>query len=744
MASPTGRDVPGTQSRRRAKLPQPQKALVLEAKTDRSRWRLKDDDSHHTWHYLAAPEAAQATPQTYAEKYFLNLPLGLPDLARPKKPLDAAMNGLEFFEKLQLPSGHWACEYGGPMFLVPGIVFTWYATKTPIPSAYATEIKNYIFARAHPDDGGWGLHCEGKSTVFGTSLNYATLRLIGVEAEHPAMVKARGTLHKLGGATHAPHWAKSWLAIIGIADWDIVNPVPPELWLLPDWMPFAPWRWWVHIRQVFLPMGYLYSKRWSAPETPLIRALREEMFVQPYADIKWARHRNSISAVDNDYPKTWLLNTANWLIVNVWNPYLRLNVIKDKAEAWSSQLVDMEDANTDFGDLAPVNAPMNALVCYARDGPDAYSVKRHIERLDEYMWMNRDGMLCNGTNGVQCWDTAFAIQAVFACGLEHQERWRRMLQQAHGYLDRQQIRQNCHDMDKCYRQVRKGGWPFSTGDQGYAVSDCISEALKSVILLQKKGGFAQLLDDRRIFDAIDTLLLYQNANGALSSYEARRGSEYLELLNAAEVFGRIMIEYDYTECTTACVTAVTLFNHYWPKYRADEIRVFIERATSWIKTVQRPDGSWYGNWGICFTYGTMFALESMASIGETYSNSSVSKAGCQFLLSKQRSDGGWSESYKACETMQYHEHPSGSLVVQTAWAVLGLLYAEYPHVEPLARAIGFLMKRQQANGEWLPEAIEGVFNKSCMITYPNYKFNFTLKALGMFARRYPEVEVEAA
>lgn len=41
-------------------------------------------------------------------------------------------------------------------------------------------------------------HIEGHSTVFGTGLNYTALRILGVPAEHPIMVKARGTLHKLG------------------------------------------------------------------------------------------------------------------------------------------------------------------------------------------------------------------------------------------------------------------------------------------------------------------------------------------------------------------------------------------------------------------------------------------------------------------------------------------------------------------------------------------------------------------
>lgn len=41
-------------------------------------------------------------------------------------------------------------------------------------------------------------HIEGHSTVFGTGLNYTALRILGVSAEHPIMVNARGTLHKLG------------------------------------------------------------------------------------------------------------------------------------------------------------------------------------------------------------------------------------------------------------------------------------------------------------------------------------------------------------------------------------------------------------------------------------------------------------------------------------------------------------------------------------------------------------------
>lgn len=67
--------------------------------------------------------------------------------------------------------------------------------------------------------------------------------------------------------------------------------------------------------------------------------------------------------------------------------------------------------------------------------------------------------------------------------------------------------------------------------------------------------------------------------------------------------------------------------------------------------------------------------------------------------------------------------------------------AEYPDVEPIKRGIRLLMSRQQENGEWLEEAIPGSFHGSCSFSYPNYKFAFTLRALGNFAAMYPEEKV---
>ncbi|EMC94222.1 hypothetical protein BAUCODRAFT_74539 [Baudoinia panamericana UAMH 10762] len=727
-------------------------SLIKDQKTDYSRWRLRDDRGRQTWHYLESAEELKNWPQTVADKYFLGLDTGLPELPRANTPLQAAENGLSFFSKLQLEPGNWGCEYGGPMFLLPGTIVTLYVTDLPLSQPEQAEVIRYIFSMQNVGsknggDGGWGLHIEGDSSVFGTAMNYTTLRLLGVSPDDSRMRQARNCLHGLGGALNGPHWAKFWLSLLGVMEWDVVNPVPPELWLLPDWTPISPWRWWIHMRQVFLPMGFIWSKRWVYPRAesdPLIKQLRQELFTLPHEEIAWPRYRNAISPIDNYNPKSWLLNLVNLLLVWIWIPFLRSDRIIERGERWAWKLIQIEDANSDYADLAPVNAPMNLLCCYIEEGAKAYSVKRHRERLQDFLWMTKDGLLECGTNGVQNWDTSFAIQAVVATGFATDPKNHQTLQKALNFLEDQQFLDHPTSAECGYRHVRRGAWGFSNRTQGYTVSDCTSEALKATLLLQTMPDptnpgeklFSQAIPDQRLRWAVDILLTMQNGDGACSSYEPTRGSERLELLNAAEVFGRIMVEYDYPECTTACVTALHLFRQHYPSYRADAINIFIMRAVQWIRSNQRADGSWYGSWGICFTYAGMFAIESLATQGETHANSERVRRACRFFLDRQNEDGGWGESYRSCETGKWCEHPEGSQVVQTAWVIIALLQAKFPERERIDKAVKLLMQRQQPNGEWLQEGIEGVFNKSCMISYPNYKFIFPIQALGMYARRY--------
>lgn len=53
-----------------------------------------------------------------------------------------------------------------------------------------------------------------------------------------------------------------------------------------------------YCRLVYMPMSYLYGKRFVGPITALIRSLREEMYNEPYEAINWNKARNTVAKVN--------------------------------------------------------------------------------------------------------------------------------------------------------------------------------------------------------------------------------------------------------------------------------------------------------------------------------------------------------------------------------------------------------------------------------------------------------------
>lgn len=93
--------------------------------------------------------------------------------------------------------------------------------------------------------------------------------------------------------------------------------------------------------------------------------------------------------------------------------------------------------------------------------------------------------MMNGTNGSQLWDTALLIQGVVESGLADEPQNHEAMQRSLKFLDDCQIKKNPPHMVEGYRDPTLGAWPFSNRHQGYTVSDCTSEGLKAVLLLQK-------------------------------------------------------------------------------------------------------------------------------------------------------------------------------------------------------------------------------------------------------------------
>lgn len=253
-----------------------------------------------------------------------------------------------------------------------------------------------------------------------------------------------------------------------------------------------------------------------------------------------------------------------------------------------------------------------------------------------------------------------------------------------------------------------------------------------------------MISEQRLSDCVNVILSYQNPEGGWATYENRRSTSLLELINPSETFGDIVIDYSYVECSSACVTALCAFLDAFPSHpRRREIERALARGKKYILGEQRPDGSWYGSWGVCFTYGAWFGCEALAAMGETAETCPALRRACEFLVSKQNADGGWGESYLSSMDKVYSG--AETQVVNTAWALLALLKAGWAEHEDengekrglaaVTAGAGALLRAQLSDGDWPQERISGVFNRSCMISYTNYRNIFPVWALGEYRRR---------
>ncbi|KAM0017744.1 putative cycloartenol synthase [Helianthus debilis subsp. tardiflorus] len=381
---------------------------------------------------------------------------------------------------------------------------------------------------------------------------------------------------------------------------------------------------------------------------------------------------------------------------------------------------------------------LNMLCCWVED-PKSTVNKLHLSRVKDYLWIAEDGMKMQGYNGSQLWDAVFAVQAISSTNLEAE--YGSTLRKAHSFIKNSQVRENSSgNIQSWYRHITCGGWPFSTPDNGWPVSDCTAEALKTVLMLSQMPYHlvGEAIAPECLYDAVHLLLTLQNNNGGYSSYELMRSYPWLEMINPAETFGDIMIDYQYVECTSAVVQGLTSFMKLYPGHRRKEIEASINKATTFIENMQLPDGSWYGSWGICYTYGTWFGIKGLAASGKTYETSHCIRKACAFLLSKQLPSGGWGESYTSC-TQKIYTNIAGnkSHITNTSWALLALIAAQQAKRDrrPLDVAARVLIDHQMENGDFPQQEIIGVFNKNCMISYSSYRNIFPIWALGEYLNR---------
>ena len=706
--------------------------LNVPAPKNHHHWHLECDEGRQRWIF----DPSYRGPSKFVEKYHLGLVPPEP-VAPMHSAAEALAAGAKFLVKLQDDDGHWPNDYSGPMFLLPGAIITKFIVYEGDPSKMfkypqqRTEFIRYLL-NTQNEDGGWGMHTESHSTMFGTALSYVTLRLLGVGARDPAAVKGREWIQSHGGAQSIPSWGKVWLSVVGVYEWKGVSPLFPELILLPDWVPFSTGRLWCHARIVSTPFSYLYGIRFTPKPHPVITELRSELYCVPYDSIRWSKHRYDVFAPDVYTPHAIAYSMAIRVAELYEHVHIKSLRVKALEEAWKH--IHFDDQSTDYICLGPVNKELHMLITWIREGPASPRFIRHEERLEDYFYIGVDGMRMSGYNGSQLWDTSFAVQALVA-GRMH-AAFPKQLAAAHQYVDVAQVVDDPPLADRFFRHRTKGAWNFSTRAQSWQVSDCTAEGLRIVLLLR---GSPQIVGkpfpEQRIYDAVDEILSLRVPGSGWASYEPPRAHTYVELLNCSEIFKDIMIDYIYAECSSSCIHTLVLFREQFPDYRRLDVNKAIAEGIVCVKGMQRDDGSFYGSWGVCFTYAAWLVSEMLHVAGEPTDGETLTKMAA-FLVEKQNADGGWGEDFNACVRQMWVDNPDGSQVINTAWAVMALIAASGPqklYAAEIEKGVGLIMSRQLASGDWAQERISGVFNGNAAIHYAGYKNAMPVWALGRYA-----------
>lgn len=612
---------------------------------------------------------------------------------------------------LQNPRGYWWAELESNVTITAEVVLLhkiWGTDKTR--SLHKVEAYLRSQQREH---GGWELF-YGDGGELSTSVEaYMALRLLGVPALDPAMLRAKAFILSQGGISKTRIFTKFHLALIGCYSWRGVPSIPAWLMLLPKEFPFNIYEMSSWARGSTVPLLIVFDRKPVYQTNPAITL--DELYVEGIDRVKYEFHSKG------NWTDIFITLDDAFKLAENFNlvPFREEGI--EAAERW---ILERQEATGDWGGIIP--AMLNSLLALRCLGYDAFDpiVQRGLQAIDKFAIESED------TYRVQpcispVWDTALVMRALVDSGLAPDHP---VLVQAGEWLLQKQIL-DYGDWAVKNRKGKPGAWAFEFDNRFYPDVDdtaVVVMALHEVKLPHEN----ELLKQQAIARAVAWIASMQCSQGGWAAFDLDNNQDWLNSLPYADL--KAMIDPN-----TADVTArvLEMFGRLRESRELFINAQAVERALNYLQGEQKPEGCWFGRWGVNYIYGTSGVLAALSLIAPQAYRTNIEQ-GAAWLVSCQNPDGGWGETCWSYND-QTLKGQGMSTASQTAWSLIGLMAAGEATgrfaMDSIHRGINYLLKTQQPDGTWNEPEFTGTgFPGHFYLNYHLYRQHFPLTALGRY------------
>jgi squalene-hopene/tetraprenyl-beta-curcumene cyclase len=595
------------------------------------------------------------------------------------------------------------------------------------------------------EDGTWGNFHGAPGELSTTIEAYWALRLAGDRPEEEHMRRAAAFVRAHGGIERARVFTHVWLALFGLWSWDRVPALPPEVVLLPGWVPLNVYDFACWARQTIVALSLVKAHRPVRPLGFVLDELRCDEPAETRAVGSW--HGRLLAGLDR------VLRMYEQRPIG---PLRRLAL--GRAERW---IVRRQEADGSWGGIQPPWV-YSLMALHLGGYPLTHPVmRRGLQGLDRFMVEDEDdargvGAPAGRSRRLEAcqspvWDTALAMVALADAGIPGDDP--AMVRAAHWLLGEEVTATG--DWAVARRDLAPGGWAFEFANVNYPdvddtaevvlalrrVADALNGAATNRAFtngVSANGASAngashdasvdgvsaagpELRDriDGAIGRAVRWAQGMQSSGGGWGAFDADNTLALVRELPFLD-FGEVIDEpsADVTAHAVEMLAAVDMLDT--PAAR---------RGVSWLISEQEPDGSWFGRWGVNHVYGTGAAVPALIAAGVAPGETCIRRA-LDWLENHQNEDGGWGEDPRSYDDPAWVGRGQ-STASQTAWALLALHAAGRTGTAALQCGVDWLVRAQRPDGTWDEPQYTGTgFPSDYYINYHLYRLVFPIAALG--------------